>query len=104
MSSRLRVADFRARLPFTKELVQLQENGMHDRFVIVDGLTAYSVGHSLKDLGSKDSVISKSPDPGNLVNLFEERWAVAEIKLWPKRMPSGRCIRSSEDLIDFTAQ
>jgi hypothetical protein len=61
--------------------LRLQQAGMHDRFVIIDSLSAYSVGHSLKDLGSKDSVIAEFADPGTLSKLFEDRWAVAEIKL-----------------------
>ena len=71
--------DFKAEYGYLQ--LRLQKTGMHDRFLIIDGLTAYSVGHSLKDLGSKDSVVSESPDPATLVKLFEERWAVAEIKL-----------------------
>jgi hypothetical protein len=61
--------------------VRLQKTGMHDRFVIIDNSFVYSVGHSLKDLGSKDAVVSRASDPGTLVKLFEERWAVAEVKL-----------------------
>jgi hypothetical protein len=85
LSNKISPADLQAAQDFNAEYwhlqLRLQKAGMHDRFVIIDGLAGYSVGHSLKDLGSKDSVIGKSPDPGTLIKLFEERWAVAEVKL-----------------------
>jgi hypothetical protein len=37
------------------ELRMLEEQKLHDRFVIVDGSTAYHIGHSIKDLGKRDT-------------------------------------------------
>jgi hypothetical protein len=55
-----------------------QKTGMHDRFIIIDRTSAYVVGHSLKDLGSKDTALTQAPDPKAVINLFEERWNVAQ--------------------------
>ena len=32
---------------------------MHDRFIIIDRNATYAVGHSLKDLGSKNTIITE---------------------------------------------
>jgi hypothetical protein len=60
-------------LPRVRQLT----SDVHDRFIIVDSTSAYSAGHSLKDLGSKDTVLTLSPDPTGLVQIFEQRWAAA---------------------------
>jgi hypothetical protein len=54
-----------------------QKSGMHDRFIMIDRNSAYLVGHSLKDLGSKDTVLTEAPDPVNVINLFEDRLSTA---------------------------
>ncbi len=61
------------------ELRVLEEDKLHDRFIIVDGSTAYHVGHSIKDLGKKDSNVSPVSDIGSLKSLFEQRWAEAKL-------------------------
>jgi len=60
------------------ELRVLEENKLHDRFIIVDGTSAYHVGHSIKDLGKKDSNVSPLENVPSLNKLFEERWAEAK--------------------------
>jgi hypothetical protein len=49
---------------------------IHDRYVIIDKQEAFHVGHSLKDLGTKDSEISSVP-PAEIVNRFEQLWLAA---------------------------
>ena len=60
------------------ELRVLEEDKLHDRFIIVDGITAYHVGHSIKDLGKKDTNVSPVGDIRSLRSLFEQRWAEAK--------------------------
>ena len=55
------LSDFRPQYPSTQ--VRRLTSDLHDRFIIVDSASAYSAGHSLKDLGSKDTVLTLSPDP-----------------------------------------
>lgn len=71
--------DFRRQLPSIQ--VRRLTSDLHDRFIIVDSTSAYSAGHSLKDLGSKDTVRTLSPDPKGLAEIFEQRWAAATD--WP---------------------
>jgi ribose transport system ATP-binding protein len=54
------------------------QDDLHDRFIIVDNVTAYTLGHSLKDLGSKDSVITCAPDSLPIIELFNKRWQQAK--------------------------
>jgi hypothetical protein len=56
-----------------------QKDGMHDRFIIIDRRSAYTVGHSLKDLGSKDTAVTEAPDPNSVIKLFEDRWDTAQV-------------------------
>lgn len=51
---------------------------IHDRYVICDDRVAYHLGHSLKNLGTKDTQINKQKDVGQVIRLFEERWAKAK--------------------------
>ncbi len=65
-----------------------QKSGMHDRFIIIDRSSAYVVGHSLKDLGSKDTALTEAPDPNSVINLFEDRWnAATGLGLAPSTKP-----------------
>lgn len=48
---------------------------LHDRFVLVDRVSGYHFGHSLKDLGNKDTRISRLTDVKATMALFEMRWA-----------------------------
>ncbi len=65
--------DFCRQFPSTR--VRKLTSVLHDRFIIIDSTVAYSAGHSLKDLGSKDTVLTLSPDPVSIVQGFEQRWA-----------------------------
>ena len=49
---------------------------LHDRYVIIDKQQAFHVGHSIKDLGTKDSEIASVP-PAEIVNRFEQLWSTA---------------------------
>jgi hypothetical protein len=71
--------DFRLQYPSTR--VRRLTSTLHDRFIIIDSTDAYSAGHSLKDLGSKDTVVTLSPDPSNLIGIFKQRLDAATD--WP---------------------
>src|SRR6202007_2115059 len=64
---RIKAADIQALKDFKKQFsnveIRVLQDDLHDRFIIVDNVTAYTIGHSLKDLGSKDSVITLATDP-----------------------------------------
>jgi len=51
-------------------------NTLHDRFIIIDGTVALSVGHSIKDLGKKQSLIN-AVDPVSAIRDFEQLWRSA---------------------------
>lgn len=59
------------------ELRVLEDEKLHDRFVIIDGTAAFHVGHSIKDLGKKDTNVSPVEEVAPLKKLFEQRWAEA---------------------------
>jgi hypothetical protein len=50
---------------------------LHDGFVIVDGRRAWHVGHSLKDLGGRDSEMAET-DLESSTELFEDWWHAAK--------------------------
>jgi hypothetical protein len=50
---------------------------IHDRYVVCDASRAYHIGHSLKDLGKKDTQINVVDDVASVVALFEARWSTA---------------------------
>jgi hypothetical protein len=81
LSANVKQADRQTAADFKKEYGGLelreQKSGMHDRFIIVDHSRAYVVGHSLKDVGSKDTTLTDAPDPKSVIDLFEERWNAA---------------------------
>lgn len=58
------------------ELRRCDANEIHDRYVIVDGARAWHFGHSLKDLGEKDSEVNAVPC-AEIVQRFEELWQKA---------------------------
>src|SRR5439155_6568453 len=60
------------------ELRVLQEAKLHDRFIIVDKTAGYHLGHSVKDLGKKDTQISPIANIKPQLDLFEQRWTEAE--------------------------
>lgn len=67
---------FRNQYP-SVELRVTDENKIHDRYILWDGKRALHVGHSLKDLGKKDTQISVVKDPRPQFGLFEDRWVQA---------------------------
>jgi len=51
-----------------------KSNKIHERFILI-GDTCWSIGHSIKDLGNKDTVIKDiSEVVSSMRELFEERW------------------------------
>jgi hypothetical protein len=50
--------------------------GFHDRYVIVDSQQSITIGHSIKDLGTKMSEITELP-AGARINDFNQHWASA---------------------------
>jgi len=81
LSANVKPADRQTAMDFKKDYGGLelceQKSGMHDRFIIIDRTTAYMVGHSMKDLGSRDTAVTEPPDPKSVIDLFEERWNAA---------------------------
>ena len=56
----------------------------HDRFIVLDELTCWHVGCSIKDAGSKAFMLSKIEDEGNrssLLKQFGESWASGAVVL-----------------------
>ena len=68
---------FRNQYP-TIELRITDENKIHDRYILLDGSRAFHVGHSLKDLGQRDTQINVVKDPRPQFQLFEARWKEAK--------------------------
>ena len=83
LSASIKAADLQTAADFKKHYGGLelreQKSGMHDRFIIIDSQRCYAVGHSLKDLGSKDTAVTEAPDPNSVMKLFEQRWSAAQI-------------------------
>ncbi len=50
---------------------------IHDRFVLWDGARGFHIGHSLKDLGTKDTQLNLIVNPKQQLKLFEGRWRQA---------------------------
>jgi hypothetical protein len=81
LSADVKPSDRQTAMDFKKDYGGLelreQKSGMHDRFIIIDRTTAYMVGHSMKDLGSRDTAVTEAPAPKSVIDLFEERWNAA---------------------------
>ena len=69
---------FRGQYPRT-ELRISTEDKLHDRFILWDGSHGVTLGHSIKDLGEKDTQITVLKTTGEQYRLFEERWSEAQI-------------------------
>jgi len=50
---------------------------LHDRFILWDRKAAVHLGHSIKDLGKKDTQVNKIADVAKQLTLFEDRWKQA---------------------------
>lgn len=65
------------------DLVELRDyvTKSHDRFIIIDGTDAYTVGSSLKDIGSKLTTITKLDDKeaAKCMSEFDSWWAAATV-------------------------
>ena len=60
-------ANFNAQYP---TLMVKRTQVFHDRFIILDGITAYHIGASVKDAGKKCFAISLLEDPGMVTDLL----------------------------------
>ena len=60
-------ANFNAQYP---TLTVTKTQVFHDRFIILDGKTAYHIGSSIKDAGKKCFGISLIDDPGTVADLL----------------------------------
>jgi hypothetical protein len=56
--------------------MRLVDDDIHDRYILWDDNNALHIGHSLKDLGTKDTQINLVADAAPQFRLFEERWAM----------------------------
>jgi hypothetical protein len=83
LSANVKPVDRETALDFKKQFGGLelreQKSGMHDRFIIIDRISAHLVGHSMKDLGSRDTTVTEAPDPNSLIKLFDDCWSAAHI-------------------------
>ena len=68
--------DFRSQYP-NCELRTEPEEKLHDRYILWDHSHGYHVGHSLKDLGKKDSQLNLLSNASEHWAAFDARWATA---------------------------
>lgn len=69
---------YRAQYALTEmRFTEYEDIKFHDRFVLWDNSQGFHFGHSLKDLGKKDTQINLIKDPCKQTALFDERWAEA---------------------------
>lgn len=54
--------------------------GLHDRFILTGG-EGWSVGHSLKDFGSKNSYLAKMASSVDAESAFDDNWIKATVIL-----------------------
>ena len=57
--------------------MRIIDDDIHDRYILWDGAQALHIGHSLKDLGTKDTQINLVADAAPQFCMFEERWSGA---------------------------
>jgi len=67
---------FRKQYPKTEVRV-LGEGLLHDRYILLDRARGFHVGHSLKDLGTKDTQLNLLKDASEALKRFEELWKKA---------------------------
>jgi hypothetical protein len=65
---------FRSQYP-RSELRVMTEDKLHDRYILWDESHGVHLGHSIKDLGEKDTQVTVLKTPGEQYRLFEERWS-----------------------------
>jgi hypothetical protein len=54
--------------------------GLHDRFILTEG-EGWSVGHSLKDFGSKNSYLTRMASSIDAESVFDDNWIKAIVIL-----------------------
>lgn len=50
-----------------------KSGGLHDRYILTKG-NGWSIGHSLKDFGTKDSLVIKLASSVDMESNFDDRW------------------------------
>ena len=69
---------FRRRYP-SVEMRVIPYSSVHDRFILWDGAMGIHLGHSLKDLGQKDTQLNVIRKQQEQFTLFEQRWSEAKV-------------------------
>ncbi|MCJ7498339.1 MAG: hypothetical protein MUO78_09455 [candidate division Zixibacteria bacterium] len=55
-----------------------RSNDFHARYIFIDGQICYELGHSIKDLGTKEAIIKKLHICEELYSEFNKRWLSAK--------------------------
>jgi hypothetical protein len=55
-----------------------KSNGFHGRYIFIDEQTCYELGHSIKDLGLKESTIKILRCCDELITEFKKQWLSAK--------------------------
>jgi hypothetical protein len=69
---------YRNQFPHIEMKILDYSKGIHDRFIIWDHAHGFHIGHSIKDLGTKDTQLNHINDPYAQQKMFEERWIEAK--------------------------
>jgi len=69
---------FKTQYP-TIELRITAEDKIHDRYILWDENRGVHIGHSIKDLGKKDTQLNLIKDSRPQYKMFEDRWTGADI-------------------------
>jgi len=48
---------------------------IHDRYIIIDGRDAWSLGQSIKDAGNKPLIITKVDNVQSVIGMFDKIWS-----------------------------
>jgi hypothetical protein len=72
--------DYKKQYPHVEmKIIPYSNIKFHDRFILLDNSSGYHIGHSIKNLGEKDTQVNLIKNPMEQIALFEERWSEAKI-------------------------
>jgi hypothetical protein len=72
--------DYKKQYPHIEmRLIPYLDIKFHDRFILLDKSSGFHIGHSIKNLGEKDTQVNLIKNPMEQIALFEERWNEAKI-------------------------
>lgn len=60
------------------KILPFSETSFHDRFIFIDSTQGFHLGHSLKDMGTKDTQINKIKDITKQKKMFDDYWSKAD--------------------------